>query len=237
LAMLVLTQHRSVILAGGLGVALIFYLYRINGIVVSRLILILITVFTVIILVIFSVPSFEDRTMHYLSGIINPTSDMTASWRIEGWRQQLSSLSLQEWLFGKGMGNYFIWFYKGTEVMVEPHNGYVQLILKFGLVGLMIYVLLVVTFFGKVMAMRRKLPPGPIRAFLDVSILNFGASHAFLMGYGFTPIILIFYAMGMSAVRLAGIPGESASPHRYDTLDHSQGFPDSGVPTAVKSFI
>jgi O-antigen ligase len=152
--------------------------------------------------IVISVPAFENLTIMRIKGIMDPHSDTTASWRIEGWKKQLSSLSLKEVLFGEGVGSYYRWFHKRHAVEADPHNGYVQIILKFGLLGLIVYVLLAFRFFRKLIAVRKKLPPGPMRAFVEMSILNFGAAHAYLMGYGFSAIMLVFYAIGMSAARL-----------------------------------
>jgi hypothetical protein len=46
--------------------------------------------------------------------------------------------------------------------------------------------------------------------------VNFGAAHAFMMGYSIYPIVLIFYALGMVAVRLSASVLQSplSSPRR-----------------------
>ncbi len=46
------------------------------------------------------------------------------------------------------------------------------------------------------------LPPGPMRGYLEMSLLNVGAAHAYMTGYDFSLIILTFYAVGMTAVKL-----------------------------------
>jgi len=46
------------------------------------------------------------------------------------------------------------------------------------------------------------LPRGPMRAYVEMGILNFGAGHAYMMGYGFNLIMLIFFGLALSAVRL-----------------------------------
>jgi hypothetical protein len=88
--------------------------------------------------------------------------------------------------------------------------------MKFGLVGLLVYGLLVYKFFRHTLAVRKRLSPGPLRAYVDMGIVNFGAAHAYMMGYGLTLIVLIFYALGMGAARFSASVLESpiARPRR-----------------------
>jgi hypothetical protein len=139
-----------------------------------------------------------------LAGIIDPSSDPTASWRIAGWRYQLERLERSgRLLFGDGFGRYYWWEFEGRIVTVSPHNAYVQMALKLGLFGLAIYGLLVFEFFRRALVSRKRLPAGPMRAYLDMGILNFGAGHGYLLGYGMVPFILIFFAVAVCAIKLS----------------------------------
>jgi O-antigen ligase len=144
------------------------------------------------------------RLAEKFEGIIDPSEDVTASWRMEGWRQQLTTLVQEgDLLFGEGVGGYYHWYFNTQTWTSVPHNAYVQIVLKFGLVGLTLYGLLALEFFRKTLAVRKKLRPGPMRACIEMGILNFGAAHAFMLGYGFDPIILIFFAVATSAANLS----------------------------------
>ena len=105
------------------------------------------------------------------------------------------------WLFGEGMGGYHRGFWKEKNA-TAPHNGYLQMVLKFGLFGLGVYALLVGKFFLATLKARSTLSPGPRRAYVDMGILNFGAAHAYFMGYGIDLSILIFVGLVMVAVQL-----------------------------------
>ena len=60
-------------------------------------------------------PEAGVRLGEKFAGIINPYSDATASWRIEGWRDQLERLqSSGGLLFGEGFGGYYWWEVDGT---------------------------------------------------------------------------------------------------------------------------
>jgi O-antigen ligase len=201
-SIIVVTQHRSVFLACSLGLLLIFWLYRKKTTFLVKALIASIVILTVMGAVLINTPRFEHSLMKSLVGITNPGSDRTGSWRIAAWHEQLDKASAEELVYGKGLGSYYRWFYKGYEIKISPHNAYVEMISKFGVLGLVIYGLLVLSFFRKMFVVRKKLPPGPMRAYVEMSILSFGSAHAYMSGYGFPMIVLIFYAIGISTARL-----------------------------------
>ena len=70
--------------------------------------------------------------------------------------------------------------------------------------------------------MRKQLPPGPLRAFVEVGIVNFGAAHGYLTGYGFSPIMLIVFALALGAVRLADAACMSPKTVRTRDAEHER---------------
>jgi O-antigen ligase len=120
-----------------------------------------------------------------------------------GWQQQLDRIRRNnQWLFGEGLGGYYHWRSKIGQVYATPHNGYVQMVLKLGLFGLCVYALLVGKFFLVTLKARSKLSPGLMRAYMEIGIVNFGAAHAYFLGYGINMSVLIFVAIAMVAVQL-----------------------------------
>jgi hypothetical protein len=196
------SQHRTVYLGCSFGLFLMFWLYRKKATFLIKALIASIALLTVMIVVLGSTPKFTESFMKRTAGLTNPYADATGLWRIEAWHRLLDKASVEEFVYGKGLGSYYSWFYRGEKEFVQPHNAYVQLILKFGILGLIIYGLLVLRFFRKVFAVREKLPPGAMRAYVEMSILSFGSMHAFILGYGFSVIGLIFYAIGISTTKL-----------------------------------
>src|SRR5260370_32740212 len=94
------------------------------------------------------------------------------------------------------------WQYSSERVKIGPHNAYVMIVLKLGLLGLAVYSLLAFSFFRRMLVARKKLPPGPARAYVEMSLVTFAAAHACMSGYGFSLIIFVFYAIGITAFRL-----------------------------------
>jgi hypothetical protein len=197
----VLSAQRSVWLGVGFGLILALWLYRSRSTVVAKVVM---AAFVILLWLITGLALFPDRAsglMKHFQGILDPSGDVTASWRMEGWQRHLDDLRKENrLLFGEGLGGYYA---TRTTGGADPHNAYVQMVLKFGLFGLIMYALLTFQFFHKTLTVRKKLRPGPMRAYVDMGVLNFGAAHAFLLGYGLMPIILVFFAVATAATKLS----------------------------------
>jgi hypothetical protein len=204
--MIIIPHHRTVFLAATLGLFLLLGLHRRKVLFALRAIVASVIIGAAIGVAFMASPRFENILTKAVGGLSDPSSDETGSWRLEAWSEQLSQLSGSERLVGKGLGSYYRWYrMEGgmvREINVNPHSAYVQIILKFGLLGLVLYLLLAFSFFRRMLLVRRKLPPGPVRAYIEMGLVNFGAAHAFLIGYQVNLIILVWYAIGITAVRL-----------------------------------
>gem|GEM_PF-5241955 len=198
-----LNQHRSVWLAGMVGFILLLRLYRIQILSFQRIVYALILISGLFITAIIIKPDFGSSLVSSFQGFTDPSSDRTASWRMEGWKQQIDRVvRTKKVIFGEGVGGYYSWIDRGVEITVSPHNGYVQIFLKMGLVGLTIYALFVLTFFRKTLHVRKKIPPGYKKACLEIGIVNIVAAHAYMIPYGIPLFMLIFCAVSMSAIKL-----------------------------------
>ena len=194
--------QRSVWLAVGFGLMTALWLHRGRPMLLAKFGVLALWLVIASGAAMFYFPDIGTRLGEKFAGIIDPYADKTGSWRIEGWQQQLSGLRGAKLLFGEGLGGYYSWQIGTNEVKASPHNAFVQVILKFGLFGLVLYCLLALQFFRKVSAIRKQLPRGPMRAYIEMGILTFGAGHGYMLGYAFEPIMLIFFAVGLTAARL-----------------------------------
>jgi O-antigen ligase len=167
-------------------------------------------------------PETGARLGNAFEGILNPQADDTASWRIEGWEKHLDRLTQNgNLLFGEGFGTYY-GLYSDGGLVPSPHSAYVEVILKFGLFGLALYSILVFKFVRNALAVRKKLPVGPMRAWLEASILSFVAAHAYCSGYSVDPIMLVFFAVGSSAQRLTRLFPSSFEPVENKVFQRAQ---------------
>jgi hypothetical protein len=82
----------------------------------------------------------------------------TLDWRIQGWSELVHGLSNDpvHWLIGQPVGTGFTRVVQGTEVEAEPHNYYVTLLLRAGVVGLLALIALTA---GLLRALWRLPPP------------------------------------------------------------------------------
>jgi len=200
--MVIVSGQRSVWLAVGFGLILMFWFYRRRSTVVARTIMI--AAFGVFGLSagMSTFPEAGSRLLDKFGGIVNPSADPNASWRMNRWQYQRDRLLKHGKLwFGEGIGDYERDPRTG-EITASPHNAYMHTVLKLGLFGLIIYGLLAFQFFRKTLAIRKKLRPGPMRAYIEAGILTFGAMHAYVLGYSFMPIMLMFFAVAVCAVKL-----------------------------------
>jgi O-antigen ligase len=204
--MVIMSGQRSVWLGVGFGLLILVWLYHRRAAGVTKMVIFGVFSLFGLVVVLATFPEAGSKLAKQFSGIVDPSEDTTASWRMEGWRQQLSTLRGAKLIFGEGLGSYYSWRISGQTLKVAPHNIYVQLLLKFGLVGISIYLLWALKFFRKSMAVRKRLTPGPAKGYVEMGIVIFGASHAYMLGYGFEPIMLIFVAVALSAVGLSHIP-------------------------------
>jgi O-antigen ligase len=197
--------HRSVWLAIGFGLMLVLWLHISRPSFVVKCVAVALWLLMAAASALVYFPKVAANLGEKFEGIMDPYSDSTASWRIEGWQYQLGQLQDSgRLLFGEGLGGYYSWQFQGGEkINYSPHNAYVQMTLKFGLFGLAIYVLLVFQLFRKVLIYRKRLPSGPIRTYLDIGLLSFGAGHGYMLGYNIVPVIWFFFAVAVSAIKLS----------------------------------
>jgi O-antigen ligase len=222
--------QRSVWLAVGAGFMLLLWFYRRRSTVMTKAVMFAsIGVFGLFV-VLSTFPDAGSRLAEKFAGIIDPSEDTTASWRMEGWRQQLLRLQGAKLIFGEGLGGYYKWRFSGHTLQVAPHNIYVQLMLKFGLFGLSIYGLLALEFFRKTLAVRKKLSPGPMRAYVEIGILTFGAAHVYMLGYGFEPFMLMFVAVALSAAGLCHVGFRTVQYFQSEELRTLKPFPQRSYP-------
>jgi O-antigen ligase len=203
LSVLLISRSRTVFLAAALGMLCLHVLRRDRGAFLLKTAALAAVLAAVVWVAFENAPSFTGEFMEPVAGLLHPYSDKTASWRMEGWDKQLASLSNSELLFGKGLGDYSNWYYQNVKITVGAHNVYVEIILKFGVLGLVIYALLVFSFVRRMLLVRNKLPRGLVRACVEAGVVNFVAAHASMTGYDFSLIILVFYGLGIAA---AGLP-------------------------------
>jgi O-antigen ligase len=205
---------------------LMFWLYRARSTVVARMFMIAVFAIFGLSVGLSIFPEAGSRLLERFRGITTPAADENASWRIKRWEHHTNRLLKDErklW-FGEGLGGYSR-DSRTRELLSNPHNAYIQLVLKFGLLGGLVYSLMAFDFFRKNLAARKKLRPGPMRAYIEVAIMSFAAAHAYALGYNFMPVMLMFFAMATSAVNLSQHALRLSRDSRISSFPEDLGIP------------
>jgi hypothetical protein len=216
LPLIFMTHHRTVFLAATIGVVLLYAMHANRMVFMLKAVVLGTICLTAVYIIFVTNARFERLFLTALAGILQPSSDETGAWRLAAWREQLFTLSESQWLFGKGLGSYYDWYYGLEHIQVGPHDGYVQIVLKLGLVGLLVYALFAVRFFRQMFLARKTLSRGPYRAYIEIGLVNVAAAHALMTGYDIPLIVLIYYAIGMVSRDIA-LGLENATPMQIAT--------------------
>ena len=220
LSVLAIARSRNVFLAAGLGMLCLYVLRRDKGVFLLKT-AVLATVLAAAVWVAFeSAPSLTGEFMKPLAGLLHPYSDQNAMGRMEGWRKRLAPLSNNELLFGgAGLGNYTTWHHGTQVIKFGAHDVYVEIVLKLGVLGLVIYALLVFSFLRRMLHVRNKLPKGLVRACVEAGVVNFIAAQASMIAYDFSLIILVYYGLGIAAAGLFASEEAQTSAQARETYN------------------
>ncbi len=198
--LIAISQHRSVWIAWGFGLLILLFFHPRK--VIRSVFLVLFLGVLILPVLLYSPLNFELLYQSFSQsavGIINPREDPTASWRIAGWLAQIEQIRNNP-ILGKGYGGYYSWFLRGHEITVSPHNGFVHILLKLGVLGLFLYIGVVISFFTRAVKLWRRLPPSFVKTALEVSIVTFAAAQGYLLGFSFDWSIWLSIGIGLAII-------------------------------------
>ena len=122
----------------------------------------------------------------------------TAAWRVTHWKMEMKK-SYASPIAGVGFGGYWGLSGKGT----SPHSLYVQTLVKIGIVGMLLYLLIILKIFDKLRSTiaRYKVELEPEMAILITGLIVLIASHAFYTVYAFEYYSLLFIGLSVASLR------------------------------------
>jgi O-antigen ligase len=197
LALILIDSHRSVWVAGVIGLIILFLLKEIQ---IQSLIRYF-YVFFFIILIVIMVASLTgldvfNYVVYRANEIFAPhqVTGGTAAWRLNQWNIALLSFKNSP-IQGIGFGGYW-------ETGVSPHSLYVQTLVKLGLVGMVLYAVIVFVLF---LQMWHWIKINRNKNFPEISIVVVGLTtlfigHAFYTVYAFEYYVWMFVGLAMSVV-------------------------------------
>lgn len=133
---------------------------------------------------------------------IDESYNTTTAWRVAKWKVQMQRFSASPFT-GLGFGGY--WGVSGPEddVGVSPHNLYVQILVKLGVIGLVLYLLIIACILRNIKKGIKVLREqnDPEIAILISGIIVLLASHAFYIVYSLEDYSWIFIGLSIAVLR------------------------------------
>ena len=124
------------------------------------------------------------------------------SWRMVQWKTQMFKFYASP-IVGEGFGGY--WGGSGLrgDLGVQPHNLYVQTLVKLGIVGMLFYTIIIVKLFLEFISSLKKYK---VKGDTDMPVLILGivtliTSHVFYVAYSFEYYSLLFFGLGVSSLK------------------------------------
>jgi hypothetical protein len=148
-AMIILAQHRSVWVATTVGIIMVFFLtirYKFNIYLILKILLIgFIFIFALYVIKIYFIgETAEDALNQRLTFLHGMKNDPTGYWRFRGWEFVISETINNNFFWGAGFSGAG-WIDKNTEIVTWEHNQYVHFFRATGLLGIIIYLLFILT--------------------------------------------------------------------------------------------
>jgi O-antigen ligase len=139
------------------------------------------------------------------SGAIDPANDNTAKWRMGIQLVALQQAFETFWL-GQGFGSYFNFVvaekYRSIWYEATPHNQFLVIFLKTGIIGVLLLVALLMVYVYKSLKMLSKLPNTSKEKIYVLLLLVIISSQLFYgMTYDFIPIFGVYYGFGALLIR------------------------------------
>ena len=135
---------------------------------------------------------------------VNPEEDETSAWRLAQWETQIANFYSSP-ITGEGFGAHFgLSGWKG-DVGISPHSLYVQTLVKIGIVGMFLYLVIVfklLSAFKHWIKSQRGQGNSEISLVLAAFVIIIGA-HAYYVAYAFEYYTWLFVGLGVAVVRSA----------------------------------
>jgi O-antigen ligase len=200
--MTLIDGHRSAWLAIVVIIVSLVFLKEISR---KYLTVIIITGFIGLIITALVVNNYGMNLQDYLAtrsiAFVNPELDDTSAWRILQWQAQIEKI-VNSPLLGEGFGGYYRVYIPGVEdASVSPHSYYIQSLVKIGIVGLFLYLLIVKKILAKMFLWLKHQKRNPEYPFVLIGILALIAAHFFYIVYSLEYMTMFFVGLSLAVVQ------------------------------------
>jgi O-antigen ligase len=139
--------------------------------------------------------------------VLNPSEEATGTgaWRMAGQAAAYEAF-LENPLLGQGIGGYWDWSIGGEYQRVYPHNQYLSIMTKTGTVGLVLFIIIIISVFKNYFKYREAIPAFGKPLFETVFIIAL-SSIPYGLGYDYVPLYGFYLGI------FAGILHRSLEPN------------------------
>ena len=202
--LLIADSHRSVWFV----IAVAFFsLYLLGEIKIKRLWLwgIWIFILTIIVYIVFEQTNLSliGYVKERLIAFVSPREDSTSFWRLAVWDTSIKNF-LKTPLLGQGFGGYWYMFVPELNGLINlpPHNLYIHTIVKLGLIGLSLYLIIIFKLYKKmknflVLIREKNDSDFPIIIF---SIMTLIAAHFYYLVYSLDYFSMLYIGLGAASI-------------------------------------
>jgi len=150
-----------------------------------------VTLMTVFLSVKYVFPEKFDVLELLVVSAINPENETTGTWE---WRMKAQYAAYQVFLenpiAGEGFGGYWDYYIDGIEIQVAPHNQYLLLLAKTGIIGLMLFAFVILAVLRNYLKFSNHIP-NYARPMFDtmliivIASIPYGFAYGYVQTYGF----------------------------------------------------
>jgi O-antigen ligase len=206
----IIDSHRSVWLASVAAGATLFWIKEINCRKMINHALIIIVSGTIIFFLAQQVIMIKLNT-NLVDFVVDRAGDLVkvderyknnVSWRMVQWKAQMAKFYASP-IIGEGFGGY--WGFSGIrgDLGVQPHNLYVQTLVKLGIIGMLFYTIIIIKLFYrfKFTLEKCRIKGNLENPIIIIGILSLIVSHVFYVAYAFEYYSLLFIGLGVASLK------------------------------------
>lgn len=136
------------------------------------------------------------------AALISPQEDRTGAWRIAQWEVQMSKFYSSP-ILGQGFGGYWGFSAREGDIGISPHSLYVQTLVKIGIIGALLYFIIVFKVFSALghWIKTQRNNDNPEIAIVLAAITILIASHVFYTVYAFEYYTWLFVGLAVAVIR------------------------------------
>jgi O-antigen ligase len=133
---------------------------------------------------------------------LDESQNTTAAWRVAQWKAQIAKFYASP-IKGEGFGGY--WGFSGIkgDLGVQPHNFYVQTLVKLGTIGMILYFIIMAKIFVnlKRILSKFKVKNDPDILMLSIGLATLVSGHVFYVAYSLEYYSLLFIGLGSASLK------------------------------------